>query len=219
MSKEHLENTVFKIPANLSDIEASFTEPAACCLRAVKRANVKLGDKVFIIGLGSIGLIMGQIAKHCGAEVSGCDLIEERLALAENLQFDNALKFTKIEETSISYKSKNNYIGADIVFLTAGSLSSLPLALACVRDGGTIVVFSSVASSAGVFSNNDIYYRELTVMGSYSPSPKDLCEALELIKNNVIKVDKFTKIYALDKINEAIEDTSSSKIIKAYIQI
>ena len=82
VSEAHLENTVAKIPDNLDSIEASFMEPVACCLRAVKRAAIKSGhtaksektctyrkkpqENVLIIGLGSIGLLMGQIAKHFG---------------------------------------------------------------------------------------------------------------------------------------------------------
>lgn len=219
ISEAHLDSTVFKIENGLSEINASFTEPAACCLRAVKRANIGLGDNVFIIGLGSIGLIMGQIAKHYGARVAGCDLIDERINLAKEVGFDEAYKYSNLEETTGIYKNYTNNIGADKILLTSGSMSSIPLSLTTVRDGGTIMVFASVPSYDGVFANNDIYYRELTVMGSYSPSPADLCESLNMLKHNIIKVDKFTTVYDLDKINEAISDTVTNKIIKAYIRI
>ncbi|MFH0702374.1 MAG: alcohol dehydrogenase catalytic domain-containing protein [bacterium] len=212
VSEAHLKNTVFKIPDNLSDMEASFVEPSACCLRAVKRANVKPGDKVLVIGLGSIGQIIGQIAKYYGAETNGYDLITERLELAKELGFDNVYKVNKDA-------SKYNDIGADKVFLASGSPSSLELALASVRDGGMIIVFASLSSDNGAFLNNDIYYRELTVMGSYSPSPPDLCEALNLIKNSKIKVNRFAKEYSLENINKAIKDTLENKIIKAYIKL
>ena len=218
LSDAHLDNTIFKVPDNLSNSQASFVEPAACSLRAVKRANIGLGDNVFVIGLGSIGLLIGQIAKHYGAEVCGCDLLDERLELAKELGFSQTYKYTKLEETANFYNFKTGFIGADKVFLASGSLSSIPLALATVRDGGTIVVFSSVATSNAAFSNNDIYYRELTIMGSYSPSPQDLCESLDLINHSIIKVG-FASVYDLDNINEAIDDTLSNKIIKAYIKI
>ena len=218
LSEEHLNNTIFKIPDNLSNIDASFVEPSACCLRAIKRANIAPGDNVFVIGLGSIGLLIGQIAKHYGAEVCGCDLLDERLELARALGFQQTYKYTNLEETADFYKLKTNFTGADKVFLASGSLSSIPLSLATVRDGGTIIVFASVSSSIGVFSNNDIYYRELTIMGSYSPSPQDLCESLDLITRSIIKVG-FASVYDMDNINKAIDETLSSKIIKAYIKI
>ncbi|MCK7484548.1 MAG: zinc-binding dehydrogenase [Bacillus subtilis] len=151
VSSAHLENAVFKIDSQISDVRASFTEPAACCLRAIKRANVTVGDNVMIIGLGSIGLIMGQIASHYGARVYGCDLMDERLTLASDLGFDEVYKFTTLEETANKFLLKTHNIGADKVFLASGSQNSLSYALACVRDGGAIAVFSSVSSDEAGF--------------------------------------------------------------------
>lgn len=219
ISQAHLENTVFKLESDITDIEASYTEPAACCLRAVKRANLNLGDNVLIIGLGSIGLIMGQIAKSFGAFATGFDILDERLEFAKNSGFDSANKYTTLEESSAAYKKITDGIGADKIFLTSGSSSSIELALSCVRDGGTVIVFSSVSDEMAGYLNNDIYYRELKVMGSYSPSPVDLCEALKLIEKKVIKLDNFTSVYNIENINQAIEDTIANKILKAYIKI
>ena len=65
------------IPENLTEIEASFYEPLGCCVRAVKRGNLKNGATVLVIGLGSIGILMSQALKSFGADVIGCDLIDE----------------------------------------------------------------------------------------------------------------------------------------------
>lgn len=208
VSERHLADTVQKVPENLSDIQASFAEPSACCLRAVRRANIKKGDKALVIGLGSIGLIMGQILKHFGATVIGCDLLDERLELAKELGFDAVYKVLPGEK-----------LQADKVFLTSGSAKTIPLALKHVRDGGTVCVFASVASDEVGFSNNEIYYRDLTVFGSYSPASSDLKESLKLIQENIIKVDSLVTEYNFDELNQAIEDTVSNKIIKAYIKI
>lgn len=200
VSEKHLRHTVFKVPDHLSDSDASFTEPAACCLRAVKRAGVISGDNVLVMGLGSIGLLMGQIIEHFGANAYGCDLLEERTGLAEQLGI------------------KREINGAyDKVFLTAGSASTLQPALNAIRDGGTMLVFSSVPSETEGFPNNQVYYRELTVLGSYSPSPGDLGEALDLISRRIIKVEGLSSIYNLDNIVRAVEDTCEHRIIKAFI--
>ncbi|MEI8388999.1 MAG: alcohol dehydrogenase catalytic domain-containing protein [bacterium] len=219
VSEKHLDDTVQKVPENLSDMQASFTEPSACCLRAIRRADIKKGDIVMVIGLGSIGLLMGQILKSFGAVVIGCDLIDERIKLAEDLGFDKVYKYSSDEEISEYCRADFQKEAMDKVFLASGSEKSISLALKCVRNGGIICVFASVSSFEKGFSNNEIYYRDLTVFGSYSPASSDLKDSLNLLKNNIIKVERLITEYKFDETNQAIQDTLSNRIIKAYIKI
>ena len=94
----------------------------------------------------------------------------------------------------------------------------MDFAVKAARDGATIVIFSSVKDENG-FKNNDIYYRELTVMGSYSPSPVDLEDSMRLIEEGKVKVAGLSTVYPIEKLNEAIADTTSNKIMKAYITL
>ncbi len=217
VSEEHLNNTVFSINLNLSDIEASFLEPLACCIRAVKRAKIKDNTKSLIIGLGSIGILMGEAVKVFGNKVYGCDLIYERVCLSEKFGFDKSFILQDEEETVKSMREIAPE-GFDTVFLTAGASLSLNFALKAARDGATIIVFSSIKDITG-FRNNDIYYRELTISGSYSPSPMDLEDSISLIESGKVKVDGISSVYPLEKINEALSDTLSNKIMKAYIKL
>lgn len=219
VSKQHLDYTVFKIPEKLTDAQASFTEPIACCLRAVKRSGINKGDIVLVSGLGSIGLIMGQVLKHYGAKVIGIDLLEDRLHIAKKLGFDAVYKHEDDNQTAGLIMENFQQEGADKVFLASGNIKSLNTALTSVRDGGTILVFASVSSEGAGFANNDIYYRELTLLGSYSPGPDDLKNSLKMIEKSIIKVDNLLKIYKFNQINQAIFDTVNNKVIKAYINI
>ncbi len=218
VSELHLNNTVFKVSSNLNDDEIAFLEPLACCIRAVKRARLHLNSSVLIIGLGSIGLLMGQCAKALGYKAYGCDLIPERVELAKKLGFEESFLFKNNENTSQLIKSKISEIGVDAVFMTAGADKTIDFALSAVRDGGTIVIFASIKSDLG-YKNNDIYYRELKILGSYSPSPMDLENSLELLESRKINVNGLSSIYEFNEINKAIDDTISNKIIKAYIKL
>lgn len=218
VSQTHLKNTVFKVPKNLDDMEVSFMEPLGCCVRAVKRADVKEGTTSLIVGLGSIGLLMGQAVKAFKGDVIGCDLIEERVEIANNLNFDCSIKFEDNDTTSAQIKEMTEGYGVDIVFMTSGSAKAIEFALKAVRDGGTILVFSSVGTEEG-YANNDVYYRELKVMGSYSPSPKDLKKAYELLKSKKVVVKYLSTQYSLQELGCAIEDTVSNKTLKAYIKV
>ena len=207
VSEEHLQNVAHLKPESLTDIEASFYEPLGCCVRAIKRAYMNENSTALVIGLGSIGIIMAQALRAFGMNVIGCDLITARVELLRNL----GIEAFNVNEMCESIK-------ADCVFMTSGSDKAIETALKYVRDGGKILVFSSTPQNFG-YANNEIYYRELTVLGSYSPSPKDLKDSLELLKNKDVKVDGLSTIYPLDNLQKAIDDTLSTKIMKAYIKI
>lgn len=220
ISEAHLKNTVCKVEAGMSDIVASFTEPLSCCIRAVKRAEIKEGDTVLIVGLGSIGILMGQAAKAYGARIIGCDILQERLAFAKKSGFDETVLYQSNETTAELLKKKINAIsGVDKVILTAGNDNSVDFAVKSVRDGGTILVFASIKSNDKGFANNEIYYRELTVRASYSPSPADIKESFSLLKSGRINVESLTTIYELSNLNQAVADFVGNKILKAYIKI
>lgn len=217
VSEEHLHNTVFNVNLNLSNIEASFLEPLGCCIRAVKRARITDNSKSLILGLGSIGILMGEAVKAFGNNVYGCDLIKERVYTSEEFGFDKSFILGE-EEDTLNEMRKVAPIGFDTIFLTAGASKSLDFAVKAARDGATIVIFSSVKDENG-FKNNDIYYRELTIMGSYSPSPIDLEDSMRLIEEGKVKVAGLSTVYPIEKLNEAIADTTSNKIMKAYITL
>lgn len=217
LSEEHLKNVAHKVPSGISDEEISFYEPLGCCIRAIKRCNLIEGDKILVVGLGSIGLIMAEGLKAYGYKVYGCDLIEDRINLASSrgIESFNSKDLVSFEEI---IKGKTENSGVDAVFMTSGADKAIDVALKTIKQGGKILVFSSTPLSNG-YPNNEIYYKELTVMGSYSPSPKDLKESFDLITSGRVNVTDLTTIYALEDIQQAFDDTISNKIFKAYIEI
>lgn len=207
VSEEHLQNVAYLKPQNLTNIEASFYEPLGCCVRAVKRAGLKENSTALVIGLGSVGILMAQALKAFGMNVIGCDLISSRVELLKNL----GIEAFRVPEMCDSIK-------ADGVFMTSGADKAIDTALKFVRDGGKILVFSSTPNNFG-YANNEIYYRELTVLGSYSPSPADLRDSLNLLANKDVKVQGLSTEYPLEKVQKSINDTVENKIMKAYIKI
>ena len=207
VSEEHLQNVAYLKPENLSNDEAVFYEPLGCCIRAVKRANLNKNSTALVIGLGSIGILMAQALRAFGMKVIGCDLISSRVELLKNLG---------IEGFNVNELCES--INADGVFMTSGSDKALPTALKYIRDGGKILVFASTPQNTG-YPNNEIYYRELTVLGSYSPSPADLKDSYELLKNKQINVKGLSTYYSLEQVQKAGNDTLENKILKAYIKI
>ncbi len=208
LTEEHLQNVAHIKPDNLTNTEASFYEPLGCIIRSIKRANLLKGDKTLVVGLGSIGILTAQALSAIGYDASGCDLIEERINILKSFGID-ACDVRELGDTE-------KY---DAIFMTSGADKAIDTALKYIRNGGKIVVFSSTPSNETSYPNNEIYYRELTVLGSYSPSPDDLKESLELLRSKKVKVSDLSTEYQFDDIQKAFDDTMSNKILKAYIKI
>lgn len=217
LSEEHLKNVAHTVPEGISDEEISFYEPLGCCIRAIKRCNLINNDKILVVGLGSIGLIMAEGLKAYGYKVFGCDLIEERINLASSRGIES-FNSRDLERFDKIIKEKTEGYGVDAVFMTSGADKAIDVALKTVKQGGKILVFSSTPLSNG-YPNNDIYYKELTVLGSYSPSPNDLKESFDLITSGRVNVKNLTTIYPIKNIQQAFDDTISNNIFKAYIEM
>ena len=203
----HLKYTVYKMNPNLKNDEKAFLEPLSCCIRAVERAGYEYKEdnlkfNALVIGLGSIGLLMLKALKAFKVNAFGLDISVERqkLAFEHGFRFDENKKY-------------------DTIFLTAGSSKTIETALKYVIDGGKIIVFSSVEDDLAGFSNNEIYYRELSVISSYSPAPNDIKLSAELLNNGIIKVNGLSTHYTLDNLALAVDDSFRNKIFKAYIEV
>ena len=207
VSEEHLQNVAYLKPENLTNEEASFYEPLGCCIRAVKRTDLQGRSSALVIGLGSIGILMAQALKAYGIDVIGCDLIPERVKTLRDLGI-----------AACTVKELDPTLRIDAVFMTSGSDKAIDTALKYVRNGGKILVFASTPNNWG-YANNEIYYRELTVLGSYSPSPVDLQDSLNLLKSNLVNVKGLSTVYQFDQIQKAFDDTINNRVLKAYIKV
>ena len=218
LSKFHLEQTAFLIPkSTISDYEIALTEPLACCIRAVRKAQVGVSHTVLICGLGSIGIMLGKICIQKGAHTFGIDLLEDRINLAKDTLSIHNGYLASSSELKSWILNKTEGRGVDIVFLASGSSKSLDDALSLVRSGGKIVIFSSIEQEKGYY-NNEIYYRELTILGSYSPSPSSLKEAYEQIITGKIKLKHLiTDVVSLKELPTQIEKCFENKSLKMMV--
>jgi L-iditol 2-dehydrogenase len=219
VSQHHLAQTVFPLPGSISDKAGSCVEPLACCVRAVDRLPGNTGKTMLVIGLGFIGLMTSQYAQYLGYEVYGMDINPERSALAMNQEW---LSQAFSEEVGLQdvLAQQTQGRGADVVFLSTVNPKTLDLALRSVRDGGVLMLFSSYGQSTPLLNQNELYFRELTVMTSYSPSSVHLKKAHDLIINNHIDVESLiTHSYPLAQLPEAMGIYQQGKAIKVFITV
>jgi L-iditol 2-dehydrogenase len=211
----NVEHAAFGLPAAMTDETASFTEPLACCLRAVRRSRVTIGDVALVIGLGSIGCLMTQLLVVEGVQVLGWDVLAERRALGRRL---GAVVPEEGGGLDPALRRATDGRGADCVLITAGGVAVLPEAAAWVRDGGTLHYFAGGGGQSLPVSLATLYHRELTITSTYSSSPAELAEAFDLLVQERIQVDGLiSHRLPLSRLGEGVELMRRHRALKVYV--
>ncbi len=192
------ERNILPIPENVSDEEAAVLEPVALAIHTLDMLNPRIHDWVAIIGQGSIGLLMTQIAKLKGCRVIAIDMLDYRLKLSERFGADFYINAQY--ENSASRVMEITGRGSDIVIEAAGTRQAVEQTLLLARKAGKIAL-------VGGFEG----YLDLGVVGevklftSYI-SPVEYPLALRLIAERKVDVKNLiTHRFKLAEFKQAIE--------------
>jgi len=185
----NVERGTFTLPDTVSFEEATFVEPVACVLRGLRKAGLKPGCSVLVIGSGIAGLLYVHLARALGAgRVIAIDVVEHRLEAARKLGADAALH---AEEDVPAYLRKvNDGRLADVVIICTGAESAVAQALRSVERHGTVLFFAPTGPGLNFsLSINDVFWRnDVTLTTSYAGSPADHAVALEMILTGTLHV-------------------------------
>src|SRR5262249_36894841 len=129
---------LFPIPPGVDDETAQLTEPLAVSVHALRLADLDIGQRVLVLGAGTIGLTAITAARYGGAgEIIATARRPQQKAAARALGADKVFDPSETSEL-MAYAYENP---VDVVVETVGDPNqSLADAVACVRPGGTIVV-------------------------------------------------------------------------------
>ncbi len=160
-------NLMIPLPDSVSDEEAAFACVGAVAMQAVRVAQLELGERVVVIGMGLIGQILLQIAKANGCHVLGCDPDTVRADLARHLGADEVAAPNTLIERNAAF---TNQRGADAVFITASTPSNAPLeqAVEASRFRGRVI---GVGVFGTLIPRKAFYDRELTFKWSRAYGP------------------------------------------------
>jgi (R,R)-butanediol dehydrogenase/meso-butanediol dehydrogenase/diacetyl reductase len=166
-------NALFKLPDSVSDEAGAQIEPLSVAMHAVNRGNVKLGDKVVIIGDGAIGLYALLFARTAGAsEVYMVAKHKGRGLIAQSIGA-TAVVYVNEEDPVKAILGVTNTIGADVSIECVGNLDTPQLAVNLIRRGGTAVILGSFETPSS-FNFGTIGYSDKSIVGSslFANEPK-----------------------------------------------
>jgi threonine dehydrogenase-like Zn-dependent dehydrogenase len=212
--------SLYPLPAGITPADGALVEPLAVCVRGVRRAGVGLGDRVLVLGSGTIGLLSLLTARTAGASevVVTARHPHQRAAATDfgaDAVFDSAGAATDALGPS----------WADVVVETVGGrASTLKDAVGLARPGariGLLGIFESDAALPGL----DFSTKELHLVGSNcyatAGTRSDFAVAVALLADRVDLVRTIvTHRFGLDDVNEAFRTAAdkSSGSVKVSIE-
>ncbi|MFQ5925844.1 MAG: bi-domain-containing oxidoreductase [Terriglobia bacterium] len=155
-----------RLPEAVSFEEAAFTTLGAITLHGIRQAEVAVGDRVGVIGLGLVGLLTLQLLKVAGARVFGVDIAADRVRMAAELGA-TAVDPARAPAAAEAFTAG---LGLDRIIITAASPTNQPLLLAAqlARDKAIIVIVGDVRLD---FPRSPFYEKELDLRMSRSYGP------------------------------------------------
>jgi alcohol dehydrogenase, propanol-preferring len=168
---------VHHLPDNLGfEDSASLFCPGITGYHAVKRANVRFGQKIAVIGIGGVGHMTLQFAKLAGAETIAVDTSEAKLKLAQDIGADHAVIADELDEYIVKTGRP------DVVLVHAPSQRAVEQALRVVKRGGTVLM--------GVCGNAPVSFpEENSIVGSVIGTRQEMNETLKLASQGKVRVD------------------------------
>lgn len=215
--EELVSQTVHPVPGHVPTLRATFMEPLACCLRALERVPVGEGDTVLVVGVGAIGMLFLPLILGAGAAAVAADVKPERLEMARQWGAHDAL-MVGTGDIAAAARKRSRGRGADVVILTATNAATLSLALASVRDGGTIIPFGVKPGTVPPFDFWQIYRREISLVTSYSATPAGLAGAMKLLSGTGYEFEKtINEVVPLVQAPQAFEKLHAAKAAKIVV--
>lgn len=208
----HVERETLVLPDELSYESGTLIEPLACVIHAIQKSNIKPGDSAVLIGSGVMGLMFIRALKYFGVEkIIVYEIIPWRAEKA--IEFGASTVIQPLQDPFDEAERLKTILhsdGADKVFIVAKDVRAMELGLQLANRGGTVVIFATPMPNEYLrFYVSDAFFRELTVMLSYSASYIDTRTALKLLVEGYINGEKLiTHRFPLEKLSDAILQTA-----------
>ncbi len=189
---------VYKMPQGFNIGDLPFIEPLSCVLHGLDIVSVRHGERVLIIGTGTIGLMHLKLLKNIAGEICVDDINPSRRELAASLG-----------GARVGGEPDSHF---DAVLECSGTVAGFERAVRLVKRGGRVLVFGVAprTAQAGI-SPNAIYSKEITIMGSYI-NPNTFGRAVALVSSGKIGFgDLDIKFFRLEEFEKAFEASASGQ--------
>ncbi len=190
---------------------AVLTDAVATPLHGLKRvAHLQPGETLVVLGVGGLGSSAVQLGRAFGARVIAVTRSAARLELARALGASETVAAGDGDPVA-AVKALTGGLGPDVVIQCVGSALVDEQAIAMGGPGGRVVL---IGSSPDQFRARavDIFWRELSVLGSRGFVPDDIRDAIDLYLDGTLSVEHLVEhVRPLAEANDALEDLKAGR--------
>ncbi|MBB6325761.1 2-desacetyl-2-hydroxyethyl bacteriochlorophyllide A dehydrogenase [Algoriphagus iocasae] len=213
-----LTSLVKKEGLNLDQL--ALAEPFAIGAHGVRRAGVKPGQTVLVIGAGPIGLGVMEFARIAGAKVIAMDINEQRLQFCKDAwNIPHVVKAGSSAHEQIQEITNNDF--CDVVIDATGSLAAINAGFQFIAHGGAYVLVG-LQKGEIAFSHPEFHKREATLMSSRNATREDFDQVLEAMTSGQLSIEKYiTHKVKFDQVKNDFQSwlKPETGVIKAVVEL
>ncbi len=204
-----------RVPDQLAFEQACLTEPCCVAYNAiVQNSRLKPGDRVIVLGPGTIGILCAAVARLCGAEVAivGLEADRHRLTIAKHYGCD------VIIGEATEWARQRDGLGADCVIDAAGVSATLKIALNLVRPNGQIIKVGWGPQPLG-FSLDQLVQKNVTLHGSFSHNWPVWERVIALLASGQLDVKPIIGgVWPITQWQEAFDKMHKGEVVKSVLK-
>ncbi|WP_276501017.1 zinc-binding alcohol dehydrogenase family protein [Terrimonas pollutisoli] len=206
---------------DLSFDELALVEPLAIGAHSIRRAGVRPGEYVLVIGAGPIGLGVMEFARIAGAKVIAMDVNEKRLAFCnEKLKVAHTINPLTADSLKELQLITNNDMPTVVIDAT-GNLKAINSAFQYIAHGARYVLVGLQKEEIS-FSHPEFHKREATLMSSRNATREDFDHVLNCMRQKWVDPATYiTHRVHFDEVKAHFESwlVPSNGVIKAMVEL
>jgi len=203
------------VPDQIPFEEACLTEP--CCVAysaVIANTRITPGDRVVVLGPGTIGILCAAMARLCGAEVAivGLEADRHRLAIAEQYGCESIIG------DASDWAKQRDGLGADCIIDAAGASITLKIALQLIRPNGKITKVGWGPQPLG-FSLDPLVQKNITLQGSFSHNWPMWERVIALLSSGQLNVKPIIGgVWPITEWNTAFDKMHKGEVVKSVLK-
>ncbi len=204
-----------KVPDALPFEQACLTEP--CCVAysaVVENTRIKPGDRVIVLGPGTIGILCAAMARLCGAQVAvvGLAADKHRLQIAEQYGCESIIG------DATAWAKERDGLGVDVVIDAAGASVTLGIAMQLVRPNGKITKVGWGPQPLNI-SLDPLVQKNITLQGSFSHNWPMWERVLALLTSKQLDVKPIIGgVWPITEWHTAFEKMHKGEVVKSVLK-